>query len=138
MRVKIFTAAVMISITLVSLALAAAAAPAVRPGVYTLLSNGVMEGEFELRIAGNFYEATVNLVQPDSGHVAIFAGPAVIAGDKVVIESTEGDGAEITVTLTGGLAVVEANEKAEEYHGSHATFNGTYICRPVKERTRSK
>jgi hypothetical protein len=138
MKGRIFTAAVIVSITLASSALAAAAAPAVRPGVYALLSNGVMEGEFELRIAGNFYEATVNLVQPDYGHVAFFDGPAVIAGNKVVIESIEGDGAEITVTLTDGLAVVEANEKAEEYHGTHATFNGTYVCRPVKERTRSK
>ncbi|MDR3077007.1 MAG: lipocalin family protein [Synergistaceae bacterium] len=47
------------------------AAPAIKPGFYAL-PDGVMEGGFELRKAGDAYEAHINLAQADLPHVADF------------------------------------------------------------------
>jgi hypothetical protein len=112
-------------------AMPGAASTDVRPGAYTL-SNGVMEGGFELRKTGDSYEAHINLVQREHSHVADFEGPAAALGNMVVINSPLGDDARITITFTNGWAVVEANEEAEtQYSGMSAVFSGTYRCEPL-------
>jgi hypothetical protein len=108
-----------------------AAAPVVNPGIYAV-SNGVMKGTFELHEDKGLYAAHINLVQPDSGHLADFKGPAIIAGNKITVTSTEGDGARITIRMVNGVAVMKANTAADDYHGMRATFNGTYDYKRIK------
>ena len=109
---------------------------AIKPGVYAL-SNDAMKGHFELFKDQNSYRAHIHLIQTESEHVADFAGTATVAKNRVVIDSTEGDKARITITVANGIAVVKANQEAEMlYKGVSATFNGRYSCKPQKQNTR--
>ena len=104
---------------------------AVKPGAF-YLTNGIMEGTLEISKGRDSYIVYINLYQPDSSHLADFDGPALVIGNRIIVLSSMGDDARITVTMSEGIAVVEANEEAEmNYCGMNATFNGTYDCKPL-------
>ena len=117
---------VLVSVFLCVLLAAANAESAINPGSYDL-KNDYMEGDFDLRQTDGKYEASISLVQPESGHLAWLEGPAVIIGNRILITSTEDDEAAILITIGEDAAIIEANEAAERlYSGMRAVFSGTY------------
>jgi len=104
----------------------------ITPGAY-VLSSDIMGSEFELYRTGDSCRVRIELFQPESHHLADFEGPAIIAGNKIIVVSDDGDNARIMLTVTDREVKIEANDEVEmQYSGMNATFNGTYKYKPAK------
>lgn len=102
-------------------------------GSYKLKGDRV-SGVIDLVKGKNGYRAMVDITADSAPHsMASFEGTALIQGNKLIINSTEGDNAQLVVTfLNAKKLVIKANEEAIGYTGASCGFDGDYTYTVAK------
>lgn len=110
---------------------------ALRPGIYDLEIDEDTWGEFNITYVNNKYEAGIELVS-SNGHVGLLEGPAVIEGNRVTIKESNNPDAKVVITVKDEIAVIEANDAAQDYAGMGVSFSGTYQVKYYEDRNAAR